>query len=101
MKFLSAYIISLAFAGDDEGSNLPPNDGKFLYTDVFTNHQGIHMVELQIGSTHQSMNLWLSTHDPKMSVVKYDASGEIDVPNKYNPMLSSSSVYVKSQQGKE
>ena len=82
-------------------NELPPNDGKFLYTDVFTNHQGVHMTELQIGSTRQNLNLWLSTHEEKMSVVKYDSSDDISVPNKYNPKLSTTAIYVNTFNGEE
>ena len=59
------------------------------------------MVNLEIGSVHQNMNLWLSTYDNKMSVVKFDSSDSIDVPHKYNPQLSTSAVYVSASSGEE
>ena len=43
------------------------------------------MVELEIGSMHQNLNLWLSTYEKKMSVVKFDSDKSIDVPHKYDP----------------
>jgi hypothetical protein len=103
MNFLKAVFIGLSSAADpyDPEWDLPPSDGKFFYTDVFTNHQGIHMVNLEIGSTHQPMNLWISTYEHKMSVVKYDSDISIDVPHKYNPWLSTSAVYVSASSGQE
>ena len=55
----------------------------------------------QIGSVHQNMNLWLSTYEKKMSVVKFDSSDSIEVPHKYNPKVSSSAVYVSASSGQE
>jgi hypothetical protein len=99
MRFIHALLLPLV-AGD-EIQELPPNDGKFIYTDVYTNHQGIHMVELEIGSNHQNMNLWLSTYEQKMSVVKFDSDDFIDVPNKYDPKQSTSAVYVSASADSE
>ena len=100
MNFIKATLLSFASTALDI-DDLPANDGKFLYTDVFTNHQGIHMMNLEIGSTHQNMHLWLSTYEKKMSVVKFDSSDSIDVPNKYNPKQSTSAVYVSASSGQE
>ena len=47
------------------------------------------------------MNLWLSTYDKKMSVVKFDSSDSIEVPHKYNPKVSTSAVYVSASSGQE
>lgn len=100
MNIIKTAVAFLSVASKDIDT-LPANDGRFIYTDVFTNHQGIHMVSLQIGSAHQNMNLWLSTYDKKMSVVKFDSSDSIDVPHKYNPKMSTTSNYVSASSGKE
>ena len=79
----------------DQKNYQPPENGKFLYTDVFTNNQGLHMARVEIGSTRQPMNLWLTSHESKMSVVKKTAVN-IDVPDKYDPALSTSAIYPSS-----
>ena len=50
------------------------------------------MAKVEIGSTRQPMNLWLTSHETKMSVVKKGALN-IDVPDKYDPALSTTAIY--------
>ena len=66
-----------------------------MYTDVFTNAQGLHMAKVEIGSTRQPMDLWLTSHETKMSVVKKTAVN-VDVPDKYDPSLSTTAIYPAS-----
>ena len=47
------------------------------------------------------MNLWITTHESKMSVVKRSASSDIDVPDKYDPSLSTSAVYLSGEEDEE
>ena len=53
------------------------------------------MARVEIGSTRQPMNLWLTSHETKMSVVRKSAVN-IEVPDKYDPALSTTAVYPRT-----
>lgn len=55
------------------------------------------MAKLEIGSTRQPVSLWLTSHETKMSVVKKNAVN-IEVPDKYDPTLSTTAIYPSSHE---
>ena len=87
MKFIiSAALLLLAKADD-----LPISDGKSIYADVYTDEQGVHTVNAEIGSEQSSMRLWLSTREHRMSIIKV----------KYDPTESNTACYLYGNDLKE
>ena len=80
MKFIiSAALLLLARADD-----LPISNGKSVYADVYTDEQGVHTVNAEIGSHGRAMRFWLSTREHRMSLIKV----------KYDPSESDSACYL-------
>ena len=91
MKFIFSAALLLLAKADDIQNDLPIGDGKSVYADVYTDEQGVHTVNAEIGSEKNSLRLWLSTREHRMSLIKV----------KYNPTESDSACYLYGNDLKE
>jgi len=74
---------------------LPPESKLNFYSDISSDKQDIHFVNIKIGSQNQQLKLWLSLIEPVSSIFKASPETLIIAPDKYDPINSSTAKLIQ------
>ena len=87
-SYLHKFVLALILFAQSYPQIKAENEVKSFYADISTNQQGVHTMNMKIGSSKQPMRLLLHPDEYRMFIVDRRSDADFEKERTYDPTTS-------------